>query len=67
MLARLGDVIYWATTLTAILIIIVGFILAIADSRTEGMTGALFIFAASSALATIVFLTGRICRQMLRG
>jgi hypothetical protein len=66
MLARLGDAIYWVAALTATLIIITGFIFAIADSRTEGLTGALFIFAASGMIATIVFFAGHVCRLLLR-
>ena len=55
MLARLGDAIYWVAALTATLIVIADFIFAIADSRIEGLTGALFIFAASGVIATVVF------------
>jgi hypothetical protein len=63
MLAQLGDVIYWAAALASVLVMIVGFIFAIADFRTEGMTG---VFAASGAIATIVFLAGRVVRGMCK-
>jgi len=65
MLARLGNVLYWVSIAIAILIVVLGFIFAVATSRIEGVTSAIFVFAVFGVVGGVVILAGRACRFVM--